>query len=149
MKTSQRWVDGDHAPTERELLTGLGGAAARWRELQAYLAASYAIAPETVFYGKKYGWAIRYRKSGRALCTLGPETGAFTVQIVLGQTEATVALAQQRELSANVRRVLFEAKPLHDGRWLWIQPRSAADMKSIKRLLSIKRRPRPAKGDQP
>jgi hypothetical protein len=46
-------------------------------------------------------------------------------------------------------RVLVEAKPYHDGRWLWMQPRSARDVESIKALLGIKRNATKGKRGKP
>ncbi len=35
----------------------------------------------------QYGWNIKYKKSGRALCTIYPEAGRFTALVVVGQRE--------------------------------------------------------------
>lgn len=147
--TGERFTDGGKAPTEKEILLGIGKAASHWRKLQAHIAEACAITPELVFYGRQHGWTVRYRKSGKALCSLFPEKGSFTILIVLGETEAAAARAQKGRLSANVRRMLDEAPPLRDGRWLWIRLQSPADMESIKALLCIKRSPAKAKQAKP
>ena len=73
------------------------------------------IPPETLFYGKKYGRTVRYRKSGKTLCSLFPEKSGFTVLINLGGKEAEKALAIRDELSSKVNELLGAAKQLHDG----------------------------------
>jgi hypothetical protein len=113
-----------------------------WSSLREHLATHYDHTPELDFGGKKYGWAIRYRKSRKTLITLFPERGGFTVLIVLGRQEAVKANAAPDELSSNVREILESTKQLHDGRWLWIRPTCKADIESIKALLSAKRRPK-------
>jgi hypothetical protein len=144
MKTHERFIDGTRPRTGAEILAHGGRAAPLWASLQEYLRDAYGCAPELVFYGEKHGWTARYRKGGRALCSLIPECGSFTALVVLGRVEAAAALARKHELSSRVRRMLTEAKPLHDGRWLWIRPESPADVESIKTLLGAKRKPAPA-----
>jgi hypothetical protein len=123
------------------MLERSGRAASLWVLLQDHLRIACGCAPELVFYGKQHGWTARYRKNARALCSLFPECGSFMVLIVLGRLEAAAALAHQDRLSPRVRRVLVETTPLHDGRWLWIRPQSAADVDSIKTLLGTKLEP--------
>jgi len=130
----------DHQPTDREILKTLGDTAP-WLELKQYLESSYDSAPELVDYGK-HGWTIRYRKSGKTLCSLFPEKGAFTALVVLGKKEAEKAMSMMDQFNASVRKLLDDAEQLHDGRWLWIRVRKQSDINSIKELLKLKRKPK-------
>ena len=136
----ERMLDKDHQPTDREILEAIGDTAP-WLEFRQYLESYYDFAPELVYYGK-HGWTIRYRKSGKTLCSLFPEKGAFTVLVVLGKREAEKALSMINQFNANVRKVLDDAKQLQDGRWLWIRVRKQSDIDSIKVLLKLKRKPK-------
>jgi len=98
-----------------------------------------------VFYGKKYGWAIRYRKSGKTLCSLFPEKGTFTALVVLGGKEAEKALSVLEEFGPRVRKLLEGTEQLRDGRWLWIRVLSEDEAEDIQELLRVKRRPRKVK----
>ena len=138
----ERMLDKDHKPTDKEILKTIGYTT-HWLELRHYLESAYDFTPELANYGK-YGWAIRYRRSGKTLCGLIPEKGAFTVLVILGKKEAEKALAIMDQLNANVRQLLDNAEQLHDGRWLWIRVRKQGDVKSIKVLLKIKRKPKKA-----
>ncbi len=138
----ERIVSKEQQPTDEEILQTIGDTT-YWLELREYLEAFYDFTPELVNYGK-HGWTIRYRRSGKTLCDLAPETGAFTVGIVLGKKEAEKALSIMGQLNASVRRLLVETEQLHDGRWLSIRVRKAGDVKSIKELLKIKRKPKKA-----
>jgi len=138
----ERIVSKVQQPTDDEILNTIGDTT-HWLELRQYLESSYDFAPE-LFNGGKHGWAIRYRRSGKTLCNLIPEKGAFTVLVVLGKKEAEKALAMMNQFNANVRQLLDSADQLHDGRWLWIRVRKAGNVKSIKELLKIKRRPKKA-----
>lgn len=98
--------------------------------------------PETIFGGAKYGWEIRYRRSGKTLCSLTPEKGAFAVLIVLGREDFEKALSMRDELSRKIHRLIESTKQLHDGRWLWIRISTADDTEDVKKLLQIKRKPK-------
>lgn len=136
-------LDKEHQPTETEILNTIGRTTA-WLDLRQYLEGNYDFVPELVFYGK-YGWTIRYRKSGKTLCSLFPEKGAFTALVVLGKKEAEKALSMLDEFSPGVRSLLGNTEQLHDGRWLWIKVLTIDDSNDIKVLLRVKRRPKKAK----
>ena len=140
----ERMLDKAHRPTEEEILNTIGETAP-WLGLRRYIQENYDFASELAFFAKTYGWTVRYRKSGKTLCSLFPEKGAFSALIVLGKKEAEQALSMVDEFGPNVRKVLTSTEQLHDGRWLWIRVLSAGDADDVKRLVNVKRRPRKAK----
>ncbi len=135
-----RMLNEDHEPSEEEILASIGNAKL-WLELKKYLDQSYDFIPEQVFYGKKYGWTIRYRKSGKTLCSLFPEHGSFTTLIVLGMKEGEKSSQIHDDLSPETRKLFVSTKHLHDGKWLWIRVLKPIHVEDIKRLLAIKRKP--------
>jgi hypothetical protein len=143
----ERMLDKEHPPTEKDITDYLGrDAAEAWNDIVSFLDDSYNFTPETVFGGKKYGWGIRYRRSGKSFCTLHPEKGAFTVLIVLGGKETEQTLADLPNFSPGVANLISSAKQYHDGRWLWLRVLNKDDTVDIKRLLQIKKKPQPKKG---
>ena len=136
----ERMLNEDHEPTEEEILATIG-IAKLWLDLKQYLDQRYDFLPELVFYGKKYGWTIRYRKSGKTLCSLFPENGAFTALVVLGRKEGEKASQILDELSPATRKLIGSAQQLHDGKWLWIRVGKPAHVEDVKRLLATKRKP--------
>lgn len=140
----ERMLDKEHQPTEEEILDTIGQTTA-WLNLKQYIKENYDFVPELVFYGKKYGWTIRYRKSGKTLCSLFPEKDAFTALVVLGKKEAQKALSMLDEFSPGVRTLLGDTEQLHDGRWLWIRVLTVNEANDVQELLKVKRRPRKAK----
>ena len=138
----ERMLDKEHPPTAKDITDYLGkDASEAWNDITAFLAENYNFTPETVFGGKKYGWGVRYRRSGRSLCTLCPEKGAFTVLIVLGGKETEQTLAALSDFSPDVADVISGAKQYHDGRWLWLRVLNRDNTADIKRLLQIKKKP--------
>ncbi len=138
----ERMLDKENPPTAKDIADYLGkDAAETWNDITTFLAENYNFTPETVFGGKKYGWAVRYRRSGKSLCTLHPEKGAFTTLVVLGEKETEQTLAALSDFSPNVADTINSAKQYHDGRWLWLRILNKADTADIKRLLQIKKKP--------
>lgn len=135
-----RLLDEDHEPSEEEILAAIG-AGDLWLDLKEYIDQSYDFVPELIFYGKKYGWTIRYRKSGKTLISLFPEQGAFTALIVLGKKEGEKAAERLDELSPATRKLMGSVKQLHDGKWLWIRILEPTHVEDVKRLLATKRKP--------
>jgi hypothetical protein len=113
-----------------------------WSDLRRFIEERYDPVSETVFAGAKYGWAIRYRKGGKPLCTLYPENGGFTVLLVLGKEETEKALSLKNELSSRTYDIIENARQYHDGRWPWIRLLTIRDVDDVEKLLQIKRRPK-------
>ena len=138
----QRMLDKEQEPTNNDIIEYIGEKSQLWNELQNFIGKNYDHLPEKIYYWKKYGWTIRYRKSGKTQCSFFPEKGSFTVLITLGKIEVEKTMNQIDSLSSNVQSVLNNAKQLRDGRWLWIRINSEPDVNSIRRLLKIKRKPK-------
>ncbi|KPJ51121.1 MAG: hypothetical protein AMJ41_00250 [candidate division Zixibacteria bacterium DG_27] len=110
--------------------------------MREYLNRAYDIEPELLFYGKKYGWTYRYRKSGKSLCSLFPEKDAFTVLITLGKKELEKLDPDLPRLSKKVQGLIRGTELLHDGKWLWIRLPDVGNVEDIKTILKVKRRPK-------
>lgn len=140
----QRMLDKDHKPSEQDMLSYLGGKAAEaWADIVSFLSTRYDFSPELDYGGAKYGWSIRYRRSGKSLCTLYPERGAFTILIVLGRKEVAQFEEHMSEFSPAFVELFKSARQFHDGRWLWARVLDDSHTEDIKRLLIIKRKPKP------
>ena len=133
------FVSKDHKPTMREMLASVGPKRELWEDLARFIDENYRVKSDLAFYGKNYGWAVRYRRSGKALLSLYPGKDSFAVQIVLGET--LVQKASSLTLGENVRNVLTNARPFPEGRWLFIRIGSRRDLNDVKQLLALKTQP--------
>ena len=136
-------LDKNHEPDSQDIILFIGDkGVTEWLEMTSFLKKHYDFQPETVFYGNKYGWTVRYRKSGRTLCSLFPEKGSFTVLITLGKKESELVLSMKSELNSQIFNLVQESRQLRDGRWLWIRILKTNDITDIKRILAAKRKPK-------
>jgi hypothetical protein len=140
----ERMINKEHSPTEEEILTAIGRTR-EWHHLRKFLKDNYDFAPELVYYGKKYGWTIRYRRSGKTLCSLFPEKGAFTVLVVLGNKEVSGIQTVSNKFSHKVKSLIENTEHLHDGCWLWINVSNMREVRDIIELLKLKGKQKGAK----
>jgi hypothetical protein len=132
------FVEKQHQPTMREIFASIGSKKELWDNLERFVAENYQTKRDFAFYGKNYGWALRFRKAGKALLSMYPGEGSFTVQIVLG--EAPAKKASSLKLGKNVRNVLENAHEFPEGRWLFIRVGSKQDVRDVQQLLLLKER---------
>jgi len=140
----QRMLDKTVEPTEEDMLNTIGVQAANaWSDIHAFLRANYDHVPVKKHWGKKHGWAIQCRKSNKTLATLAPETGAFTALLIFGKKEVGKIAEQADQISGAVMEMIDNTTQLHDGKWVFIRLADDTYVDDIKKLINIKRRPRP------
>lgn len=133
------FVDKAYQPTMREIFASIGAKRKSWERLARFIAENYRIKGDFAFYGKNYGWALRFRKGGKSLLSMYPGKASFTLQIVLSPTLASEA--SNLPLGKNTRKVLENAHEFPEGRWLFIKIESERDISDIQSLLALKARP--------
>jgi len=143
MQKSERLLDPDVTPTSKSIQDILGRRNfSTWEKIKDYLGHAYEIKPDLQFYGKKYGWCYKYRKVSKTLCCLFPEKGSFTVLITLGRKELEKLNPDFSKLSPETRGVINRAHQYHDGKWFWIRLPDIGNVRDVKKLLSVKRKPK-------
>lgn len=133
------FADKEHKPTAAEIAVTLGSKRPLWENLNGFIADSYRLKSDFAFYGKNYGWALRYRKGGKALLSLYPGQDSFTAQIIVSQAQAENALSSG--LSKKAIEIIEDAHPYPEWRWLFIKIESEQDLNDIKQLLMTKSPP--------
>ena len=103
-----------------------------WKALCSWLESGYRTVPRIEYSrcGMAPGWNVKYKKGGRALCTLYPAAGSFTCLVCIGQREA---MAAEALLPLSLRCVrLYHTKPLSGSRWLMIPVTDEAVLTDVK-----------------
>ncbi len=143
-KAHERMMNRDQKPTKNDIITFISNAEAisAWNQIQEYLATHYDLFMEIIYYGDNYGWVVRYQKSGRTIVSLFPEKESFSFLIVYGKKEIDKFSTQESEFSPAIVEIFQNTKRLHDGKWLWIRVTDSSNFENLKKLLTIKRRPK-------
>jgi len=123
----------NHMPKETQIA---------WLEMRSFVEGNYNFEPNIVYWGKKIGWGLKYQRSGRTLVSFYPEKDCFATLLTLGKKEVEAFKLIREELSPNVVDVFENTEQLHDGRWLWLKVSKISETPDIKRLITIKKRPK-------
>ena len=115
-----------------------------WGELNAFLREGYQVEPEVSYSGcsGQPGWNVKYRKAGRALCTLYPKDGFFIALVVIGAKEYDEALDVLGGCTPYVRDLFEQTKPLMNQRWLMIRVTDDDILDDVKQLVRTRRKPK-------
>lgn len=113
-----------------------------WDDLISHIEHVYKVKP-IMEYSKclmQPGWNIKYRKKGKALCTLYPMPDYFIVLVVIGNREANeVELAIGAGIFSDYVTKLYRNTPFSVmGRWLMIEVKKKDILDDIKELIKIK-----------
>ncbi|KAF5089122.1 DUF3788 domain-containing protein [Methanobacterium aggregans] len=125
-----------HEPSEDEIFEALLSVKPLWDDLREFIEDNYKISGELKFYGKNFGWALRYRKSGRVLVSMYPGSGEFIVQIILNGKE--VEKAMELDLEPDTMKVIVDTEPIHEGKWIYINVTSETDLSDVEDLISVR-----------
>jgi len=130
------FTDREHKPTMAEIFAAIGSKRPLWGKLTSFIEDRYRLKSDFAFFGKNYGWALRFRKAGKALLSLYPGQDSFTAQIIISETQAEKALSSG--LSEKTSKIIEDARPYPEGRWLFIKVESEQDLNDIKQFLMVK-----------
>lgn len=116
-----------------------------YEELRAYIEENYPMMEVQEGGPSKYGKSmLRYRKSG-SFCTLYEQEAGFHLLIVLGAKEREKFEARAGEFLPETLRQYEAATTFHDGKWVYFNVEDGSVLEDYKKILAIKRRPRPEK----
>lgn len=135
-----RLLDGDKKPSERTIYSSIGTRGTKlWKHLRTFLKVNYDFEPELLYYGKKYGWCIKYTRRKKTLCVLFPEITSFSVLVVLGKKEVAQFEENRTRFNEDTRYLFEAAFQYHDGKWLYKRVLSKSDLMDVLELIKMKR----------
>lgn len=114
-----------------------------WDELCGFLEETYAVKPiiEYSICSGAPGWNVKYKKSGRALCTLYPNQGYFTCLVSIGRKEASEAEFLLTSFGSYMQDLYKNTNVFNGGRWLMIDVTAEEICAEAKELICLRVRP--------
>lgn len=86
------------------------------------------------------GWNIKFRKAGKALCTIYPREGYITVMVVAGAKEKDAVEAVLPECTEELQEIYYRTKEGNGQRWLMIDLEDKGRLyDDVFRLIAIRR----------
>jgi hypothetical protein len=138
----ERMVDGGTKPNDRSVANWIGPKNQKyWTHMVHFIDSNYpgTFQPDWWFGGKKFGWALRYKKS-KSFCNFIPEKDRFRLLLVFGRDEREKVEAELSKLISHARADYTAAPTFHDGKWLSLAVDGEDVLTDIERLLKIKRK---------
>jgi hypothetical protein len=123
-------------PDKAEVEAVLGVAALLWNQLSAFVESSMRVRSEWKFYGENYGWALAFKKSGRAVVSLYPSVDSFTAQVIL--KDDRIALIPEELMIPELRAAIESADPYAEGHWIFLVVSSLRELEVVKKLIEIR-----------
>ena len=131
------FTDKTQEPTNAQMHEAIGPGLQLWQSLLHFVREQYPVQEDFRFmYGKKYGWALRFRIKEKLLVSLYPRQGGFTVQVILNP--GAVEKARSMKLSRNVEQAISRARPYTEGRWLFIPIETKKDLRDFQKLMELR-----------
>lgn len=114
-----------------------------WTEFNSRIQTCYKIEPimEYSRCSMQRGWNIKYKKSGKSLCTLYPMSNYFIVLVVIGDKEMQEADFLIQRCSGYVQDVFNNTKTGQGQKWLMIEVRDKKTMDDVFTLIHLRKRP--------
>lgn len=111
-----------------------------WQALTAHIETEFGAKPLISFSAcaAKPGWNVKYKKSGKALCTLYPEKESFTALIVLGAADMMRFEAMCPTLTHEISALYERTRLFNNTKWLMISVTDETVLADIKKLLALK-----------
>ena len=115
-----------------------------WSEFNSRIQIAYQIEPVMEYSrcSMQRGWNIKYKKSGKSLCTLYPMSGYFIALVVIGDKEMPEAEFLIPLCSRYVQDVFKSTKSGQGQKWLMLEVRNEETIEDIFRLICLRKKPK-------
>lgn len=117
-----------------------GDAGIMWRALTGYIEETYSAKPQMAYSvcAGKPGWNVKYKKGGKALCTLYPESNSFMALVVLSALDMELFDAVKKDYTPYVSKLFDDCKTFNNTKWLMVRISDDSILDDVKKLLRLK-----------
>ena len=114
-----------------------------WYEFNSRIQTVYRIEPimEYSRCSMQRGWNIKYKKSGKSLCTLYPMSGYFIALVVIGNKEMSETELLMPLCSNYVQDTFKNTKSGRGQKWLMLEVRNKETVDDIFSLMRLRKHP--------
>lgn len=142
--SDESWAEAYPSAARQPTLAEMGAfiGAPQWDALRAHLESAYGVSPlaeHSVCSGQP-GWNLKYKKSGRSLCTLYPMRGFFIAMVSIGPRDEAEAALLLPSLTAYTQKLYAASRASAMGRWLMLEVRGDDVLEDVYRLIALRTR---------
>ena len=131
--------DFSHIPNEYEMKEYINNDL--WEEFSQYMRTTYNVIPKFEFSkcSLEYGWNVKFKKSGKTLCTAYPRENYFTVLVVIGKKEKEAFEKIYSSFSYDIQQIYKETEQANNQKWLMIDLEdNDKRYEDVKKIIEIK-----------
>ncbi len=109
-------------------------------KLCLYLESNFSVLPKMEYSccSMQKGWNIKYKKSGKSLCTIYPMNGYFIVLVVISEKERMEADFLIPTCSDYVQKLYSEAAFSNGSKWMMIEVRDNNVLADVIKLIHFR-----------
>ncbi|MCL2856557.1 MAG: DUF3788 domain-containing protein [Oscillospiraceae bacterium] len=121
-----------------------------WDDLADFMVQTHKVQPKlshsscAMDGGYWKGWNVKYKKSGKSLCTLYPKQGYILALMPVGLRETNEAELLMPSCTQYTRTLFEQAESGHIGKFLAMEIKSADVLDDLKKLIALRATKRPA-----
>ncbi|EKQ54449.1 MULTISPECIES: DUF3788 domain-containing protein [unclassified Clostridium] len=111
-----------------------------FHEFCSFVENTYSVIPK-MEYSKcsmQKGWNIKYKKSGKSLCTLYPMEHYFIVLIVIGEKERQEVEFMLPTCSKYIQKLYIDTGSLRGIKWLMIEVKEKLTLEDVIKFIKIR-----------
>ena len=111
-----------------------------WEGLCSFVEGQYHITPKIEYSicSMAPGWNVKYKKGGKAVCTLYPNDGFYTCLLSVGNQAASETELILAGCTPYVQELYWKTNVFNGGRWLMINVTEEAILEDVKELIGIR-----------
>lgn len=132
----------DHQPEMKEIAAYVNND--MWEMFTNRIEEEYEITP-SIEYSRcsmQPGWNVKYKKSGKALCTLYPLEGKFLVLITIGSKEIEEAEFMMPACSQYMQNLFQNSQPSNGAKWLMVDVKDKDVVEDIMNIAYLRKKPK-------
>lgn len=132
-------VDGTKEPSMN--IVGAYVSSPLWEQLCRHIEEQYQVKPILEFSrcSLQQGWNVKYKKAGRALCTLYPMEGYYFAMVVIGEREKEATELELPFFTEYLQQLYRETTSGMGQKWLMIRVTNEAILEDVKQCIRIRR----------
>lgn len=130
------FTEKENKPDISEVLNILASKKLFWDVLVDYMINSLKAKAEWKFYGRNYGWALRFKKHGKSLAALYPSRNKLTIQVILDCNQVKEALEFAK--CDVIRDAIIETEEICEGKWIYTEIEDEIILNEVKKLIDIR-----------
>lgn len=118
-----------------------------WEELNMFIEENYHVLPELNYSmcSGQPGWNVKYKKSGKSLCTLYPMKGFFIALVVVGNKEVSETELMLPTFTEYIQNSYKDTPHSVGGKWMMIHVADKRVLEDVKSLIQIRVTPKTKK----